>query len=305
MKTLINADTNLPTTATLVADGAIADADLGGLLSGDIADGAAISDADLAVIIAYQKGLGANDSFVALRLTTTPSEAYSFFQINTNYHSPRQTEIISSLIAGFDSDAATATITALAYGQGSGYDVRQLEYEAYGYGHMDSNRQHAVTGLAKNDVGYEAAVASNYDVISIKAVNNARSGFQPSNTDVEVVIATPTGITKSNTVLDAAQTIGTLGVDNVPQPDAGADIANTIGTNGDAVAAAATRSFATSTILWTITDAPAASVAALTDATVEDVAVTGLTEAGTYTLTMTETYQGKSGYDTVDIVISA
>ena len=200
----INADTKVPATATIVAGIDLVDADIdsGGLISSDYSDGDEISAADLAAIIDYQKTDDTDPTTLALRITTTAIEATTFFQINPNYLKPLQTEIIVSLVAGFDSDASTETITSLVYGEGDGYNVQQKEYKAFGY-RGSVYRQLAVTGLPQAELAYEAVKGTLYTQYFLKGVNKELSGYQPSEAAMDTVIAVPNAATTAISELDA------------------------------------------------------------------------------------------------------
>jgi len=124
-------------------------------------------------------------------IITVNSKAFgSFCDINLNYFSPRQTEIIVTPIEGFE---PTTITTAMVYEEGSGYDVKQLEYEAGGWNGKPGPYRTFNDGLAQTGFKYYADSAKNYAVFNASYDQNSISGWRSDDHFLRTIVAAETG----------------------------------------------------------------------------------------------------------------
>ena len=273
---------------------------LAGYVAGDV-----MTLADVAVIEAFNATADADDKvYSSIKLTTNSLGINKFFQINTKYHTPRQTMVIPSLVSGFDG-AGTITITQnIKNEQGSGYDVKMKEYEAAGWDATGPYRQYATTGLPKDELIYAASETAKYHQIVLTTEDSSYGGFQTFNNTVSNIIAIPqadtTTLTSILTVLDGLT--GGANSNKLFSIAAPADIANNV-TGSESITAVATNPSGTPlTYAWTQVSGPAA--ATLTTATTLTVGFTTTTN-GTYVLRVTATdANGTTATDTISVTVT-
>jgi len=133
LKDNINMDPSGLVKAIAVARQALTAATHG--VSSDKAVGDELSDADINAIMAYNKTQSNVDNYVYsdLVVETVPMKLASFGNLNVKYFHPRQTIVVMSKIAGFDCTGKVEVIQNATFEEGSGYDVKQLEYQAKGW----------------------------------------------------------------------------------------------------------------------------------------------------------------------------
>lgn len=167
-----------------------------------------------AAINADDKGfVVATTSGANLILTTKASAIQSYFQINLKYVKTRQTAMDVALVQGFDPAVTTVVkTTAAVYPQGLGYDIRQKEYEAYGW-NSSVYRQQAFTGIPKGDLAYAAVPATEYTQYWIEGLNQITSGLREDLIAVSTLIAIPAAATTAITEFDAI--LAGIGTNNV------------------------------------------------------------------------------------------
>jgi len=103
--------------------------------SADYADGADITDADIAALVTFNALSTTADEdkvYTNIVLTTNSLAINSFCKVNLLYFGPRQIWINGSLVDGFNCNASVAVLQDLAFEEGSGYDVYQKEFHAAG-----------------------------------------------------------------------------------------------------------------------------------------------------------------------------
>ena len=132
-----------------------------------------------------------------LILTVNAQALEQFCNINLNYFSPRQTEIIVTPISGF---APTVITTAMVYEQGSGYDVKQMEYEAGGFNGKPGPYRIYADGLAKTGFKFYASDSGTYAVANISYDQASISGWRGDVSFERTVIAS------TKTICDAVVT---------------------------------------------------------------------------------------------------
>ena len=157
--------------ATMVARQAITkatvDAATGGSFSGNLAEGDAILEADVELLIAYNKTLsdGASYLYTDLVIETVPVAINKFCSVNLRYYFPRQTNVEVSGIAGFEGVITPEVLQELAFEEGNGYDLQQKEYNSQAIG-GSPYVLNTVTGTARY-LEYQADAKEKYDVVAI------------------------------------------------------------------------------------------------------------------------------------------
>ena len=135
--------------------------------SGNIAQGAVVSDADLDAIMAYNatQTLPADYVYTDLEIETIPQKINTFSQVNLKYFYPRETMVIASKISGFKCNGDIEVTQAGAFEEGSGYDIKQLEYEALGWD-VSPYRLSCLNGVA-DERDFNAVTTAKYDQIAL------------------------------------------------------------------------------------------------------------------------------------------
>jgi hypothetical protein len=129
---------------------------------------------------------------LSIRITGVAETRPSFANdINIQYHKTGLDFIVTP-IAGFESNNTTTVITPLSYKEGSGYDLKQLEYEAGGFnGKPGPYRQSDSTGLARGGFEYFIAPASSYNVLSLAYDQESVGGWLEYKNNLETLVAIP------------------------------------------------------------------------------------------------------------------
>ena len=157
--------------ATMVARQAITkatiDAATGGSFSGDLSAGDAILEADVELLIAFNKTLSDGDSYLYtdVVIETIPVKVNKYCSVNLRYYKPRQTNVEVSGIAGFEGVITPEVLQELAYEEGSGYDLKQKEYESQSIG-GSPYVLNTVTGTARY-LDYTVDENEKYDVVAL------------------------------------------------------------------------------------------------------------------------------------------
>lgn len=136
-----------------------------------------------------------------LEVATNLSSIRDFCGINAKYFNPRELVVIPTLISGFDCNGKITVTQDVVFGQGSGYDVKQLEYTAGGWnGNPGPYRQSALHGLPK-DIDYLTSGSTNYNLFNVSYDLNSVGGFQEFDNHLETIIAIPCSDTTTYTAI--------------------------------------------------------------------------------------------------------
>lgn len=127
-----------------------------------------------------------------LILTVNAAAFESFCNINLNYFNPRQTEVIVTPINGFEETTIT---TEMVFEQGSGYDVKQMEYDAGGFSGKPGVYRTYADGLAKSGFQYFAVEGSEYSVLNVSYDQASISGWRGDVSFERTVVASTATIT--------------------------------------------------------------------------------------------------------------
>ncbi len=196
----INNDDDKALTAVAITRQAVTIADHG--TSVDYASGAAISDADIAVLVAFNATADEADK-VYTDFTVTPAalSANSFYQVNMNYHKFLQTTIHVALAEGFNCAGVVTTTTDMAYGEGSGINIQQLEYMASAWNGAGPYVLSETTGTAKGNIQYLALANGAYDQFVLEYDIEYPSGWKNYESALSTIIAVPGADTTTRTSL--------------------------------------------------------------------------------------------------------
>lgn len=198
LKVEINSDSSGMLTAIAVARDTLTKLDIDavttGVFSGDIAIGDEVSDADLIVLEEFNS-LSAEVDWLStdLVISTVTEAIHSYCAINLQYFYPRQTVAILSKVVGFDCNGTVAVLTPTVYEQGSGYDVKQLEYVAKGW-KESPYRLSTLNGVA-DERTFNSVVTTNYTQIGLSYDQFSVGAWLEYLNNLSTIIAVPTGDT--------------------------------------------------------------------------------------------------------------
>lgn len=127
-----------------------------------------------------------------VRMTTVPVAVNRFCDINLKYYNPRQTVIIPSLVEGFNCNGTVTITQEVAFEEGSGYDIKQLEYKAGGWnGRPGPYKVLQATGTAQTGFEYFAEDAVKYDQYWLGYDQESVAGWIEHKNGLETCIAIP------------------------------------------------------------------------------------------------------------------
>lgn len=145
--------------------------------------------ADQAAIDAFLAIEENDGKFVKLRLVGVPETRPSQGDVNIKYYKSNRT-FVPILTAGFECNGTVVEARAAVTGEGSGYDLKQLENFAAGWGKPGPYRTNAITGLG-NSVESFVTSAAKYNIISIGYDQMSRSGWGEYLNNLETIIGIP------------------------------------------------------------------------------------------------------------------
>ena len=179
-------------------------------VAADIAIGEEVSDADLDAIMVFNSEQPDTTTFVYtdLEITTVGQKLRVFSNINLNYSYPRETVAIMTKVGDFACSGAVEVTQEVAFEEGAGYDIKQLEYEAKGFTE-DPYRLSTLNGVARDTV-YNTVETEKYDIIALTYDQHSIGGWLDYMNKEATCIAVPAVDVKTRnsliTVLDAQLT---------------------------------------------------------------------------------------------------
>jgi len=179
-------------------------------ISGDLAAGDEVSDADLEVIMAYNATLTdpADFLYTDLQITTVTQKVNSFCSVNLKYFYPRETVVIASKIEGFKCNGTLEVTQQAAFEEGAGYDIKQKEYYTIGF-KQGPYRLSTLNGVADERFFLTDSTAK-YDQIHLTYDQLSLGGWLEYQNNLASTIAIPTADTTTRngllTILDALLT---------------------------------------------------------------------------------------------------
>lgn len=138
---------------------------------------------------------------LAIRITTNVQPRPLFGDINVKYYRSG-VDFNAYLVEGFVCNGIVTTTTQYQSKEGSGYDLKQLEYVAEGWDSGGPYRTQSVTGLAR-PVEYFINESTNYNPISIAYDQESVGGWLEYKNNLETIIAIPCADTTTLTTLVA------------------------------------------------------------------------------------------------------
>lgn len=144
----------------------------------------AVAVADAPAFAAAYPGAG-----LGIKITTVAKPRPIFGDINPTYYRSG-IDFNAYLVEGFTCNGVVTTVTAFQPVEGSGYDLKQLEYVAEGWGEGGPYRTNAITGLAKPRESFINASA-NYNVVSLAYDQESVGGWLEYKNNIETIIAIP------------------------------------------------------------------------------------------------------------------
>lgn len=142
---------------------------------------------------------------IGIRVLAIAGKVQQFANVNLDYVAARQTQVLVSLV-GENAVGTVSTKTELVYEQGTGYDVRELEFQTIGFreGNTGAYRIGAITGLS-NEVAYESDLKKKYTVFTLAYDHFHRNG---SWLQYDNALATYFVLESTNTAgIEAVQTL--------------------------------------------------------------------------------------------------
>lgn len=123
--------------------------------------------AQVDTIMAYNATQTAPANYVLtnLEIETVTQKINNFYQVNLKYFYPRETVAIVTKIEGFKCSGAVEVTQQAAFEEGSGYDIKQLEYEALGWD-VSPYRLSTLNGVA-DERSYNTVTTEKYDQIAL------------------------------------------------------------------------------------------------------------------------------------------
>ena len=114
---------------------------------------------------------------IGIRVLAITGKVQQFANVNLDYVAARQTQVLVSTVGALTNKAVVKEVTALVYEQGTGYDVRELEFQTIGFreGNTGAYRIGAITGLP-NEVAYESDLKKKYTVFTLAYDHKHRNG---------------------------------------------------------------------------------------------------------------------------------
>lgn len=172
-------------------------ADSDKLILAELIDGAGNVVTDVDAYIATNDAdsdgqINGDEPCLGIRFTVQPQKFRSYCEINLNYFSARNTDILTAKIGGFDTTGTIEVTQDLVYEEGAGYDVRQLEYEAGGFnGKPGIYRVSELTGTARNGFEYFAENGGKYILLHLAYDQASIAGFKEHLNNQRTIIAIP------------------------------------------------------------------------------------------------------------------
>ncbi len=141
--------------------------------------GTVLNEAQVAAQVAATDALAdrSKQIKIGIRVLALAGKVQQFANVNLDYVAARQTQVLVSTVGALTNKAVVKEVTALVYEQGTGYDVRELEFQTIGFreGNTGAYRIGAITGLP-NEAAYESDLKKKYTVFTLAYDHNHRNG---------------------------------------------------------------------------------------------------------------------------------
>lgn len=189
LKININNDPSGLVKATAIARQALTTATHG--VSVNIPLGGVVSDANLEAIMVFNAAQADPSTFVYtdLEIETITQAINNFCSVNLKYFYPRETVVIATKIAGFKCNGTLEVTQEAAFEEGSGYDIKQLEYEAKGW-KESPYRLSTLNGVADERV-FNTDVKEKYDQLVLTHDQFSQGAWLEYFTNQATLVAIP------------------------------------------------------------------------------------------------------------------
>lgn len=173
--------------------------------------------ADLDTIMAYNATQADPSTFVYtdLEIETITQAVNNFCSVNLKYFYPRETVVIATKIAGFKCNGTLEVTQQAAFEEGSGYDIKQLEYEAKGF-KESPYRLSTLNGVADERV-FNTVATEKYDQLALTHDQFSQGAWLEYFTNQATLVAIPAADnkTKDSLILVLDRLIAPLGFDEL------------------------------------------------------------------------------------------
>ena len=179
--------------------------------------GGVVSDANLEAIMVFNAAQADPSTFVYtdLEIETITQAVNNFCSVNLKYFYPRETVVIATKIAGFKCNGTLEVTQKAAFEEGSGYDIKQLEYEANGW-KESPYRLSTLNGVADERV-FNAVATEKYDQIALTHDQFSQGAWLEYFTNQATLVAIPASntLTKGHLFSILDNLITPLGFDSL------------------------------------------------------------------------------------------
>ena len=179
--------------------------------------GGVVSDANLEAIMVFNAAQANPSTFVYtdLEIETITQAVDNFCSVNLKYFYPRETVVIATKIAGFKCNGTLEVTQKAAFEEGSGYDIKQLEYEANGW-KKSPYRLSTLNGVADERV-FNAVATEKYDQIALTHDQFSQGAWLEYFTNQATLVAIPASntLTKGHLFSILDNLITPLGFDSL------------------------------------------------------------------------------------------
>jgi hypothetical protein len=160
-----------------------------------VAAGVVLTDAQVDALIAFNKTQTLTSAYLYtdLQITTVTQKAKDFGSINLMYFYPRETVVIASPVIGFQSNGTLTIIQTPIFEEGSGYDIKQLEYKAFGW--VDSPYRLSTLNGVADDITYNASKSEKYTQYALTYDEMSEGGWEQFYSNEATIVAIPNGDT--------------------------------------------------------------------------------------------------------------
>lgn len=166
----------------------------------DPSSSAVVNATDATALATWQATSGNETEVLKIQITASATAIKAYSDVNLNYINNRLTNIIVSLISGFDTTASVAVTQELVFQEMSGYDLNQLEYEAGGFNGKPGIYRESSVGFAASD--RLAVAGTNYGIITINYNNSGIGGGLPYRTSLSSIVAIPSADSTTFTAVE-------------------------------------------------------------------------------------------------------
>ena len=159
------------------------------------AAGTVLTDVEVDALIAFNKTQTVTSAYLYtdLQITTVTQAIRNYCSVNLMYFYPRETVVIASPIIGFQNNGTLTTVQTPIFEEGSGYDIKQLEYEAFGW--VDGPYRLSTLNGVADDVNYNAAKSEKYTQYALTYDEMSEGGWEQFYNNEATIVAIPNGDT--------------------------------------------------------------------------------------------------------------